>query len=50
MEKTIDQDMQPTAGHMNDMMSMQDPENPLNWPIFRKIYVSAVAWAFSFVV
>lgn len=35
------------AGHM---MSAQDPDNPQNWPIHRKAYVSAVSVAFAFVV
>lgn len=35
------------AGHM---MSMSDPDNPQNWPLHRKLYVSAVAFAFAFVV
>jgi len=34
-------------GHM---MSMDDPENTLNWPRSRKVFVSAVSFAFSFVV
>ncbi|MCJ1250525.1 hypothetical protein MMC30_007753 [Trapelia coarctata] len=34
-------------GHM---MSMDDPENPFNWPRSRKVFVSAVSFAFSFVV
>ncbi|KAI4131723.1 MAG: hypothetical protein LQ347_002860 [Umbilicaria vellea] len=32
------------------MMSPSDPDNPLNWPIHRRIYVSTVAFAFAFVV
>lgn len=35
------------VGHM---MLMDDPENPLNWPRSRKVFVSAVAFAFSFVM
>lgn len=34
-------------GHM---MSMDDPENTLNWHRSRKVFVSAVSFAFSFVV
>ena len=37
----------PMVGHM---MAPHDPANPMNWPVLRKTYVSAVAWAFSFVV
>ena len=39
--------IEPMAGHM---MSAQDPDNPQNWPIHRKAYVSAVSVAFAFVV
>lgn len=35
------------AGHM---MSADDPDNPQNWPIHKKIYASAVAFAFAWVV
>lgn len=35
------------AGHM---MAANDPDNPQNWPVQRKIYVSAVAFAFAWVV
>ncbi|MCJ1382293.1 hypothetical protein MMC17_005406 [Xylographa soralifera] len=35
------------VGHM---MSLSDPDNPQNWPSHRKIYVSAVSFAFAFVV
>lgn len=31
-------------------LSPRDPDNPLNWPIYRRIYVSAASFAFSFVV
>lgn len=35
------------AGHM---MLADDPENPQNWPLYKKVYVSAVAFAFAWVV
>ena len=35
------------AGHM---MAADDPDNPQNWPIHKKIYASAVAFAFAWVV
>lgn len=35
------------AGHM---MSADDPDNPQNWPLYRKLYASAVAFAFAWVV
>lgn len=31
-------------------MSPQDPDNPFNWPINRRVYASAVSYAFGFVV
>ena len=41
-------DAAPTgAGHM---LPADDPENPHNWPISRKVFVSSVATAFAFVV
>lgn len=35
------------AGHM---MAANDPDNPQNWHVQRKIYASAVAFAFTWVV
>lgn len=35
---------------MGHTMSLKDPDNPLVWPIHRRVYVSAVSVAFSFVV
>jgi hypothetical protein len=34
-------------GHM---LSNTDIDNPKNWPLYRKIYASSVAFAFAFVV
>lgn len=31
-------------------MTEDDPENPQNWPIYRKVYVSFVGFAFVFAV
>ena len=39
--------MAPPAGHM---MAANGPENPQNWPVQKKIYASAVAFAFAWVV
>ncbi|KAI4132236.1 MAG: hypothetical protein LQ338_000788 [Usnochroma carphineum] len=39
--------MPPSVGHM---MSPDDPDNPQNWPFWRKIYASTVATAFAFAV
>lgn len=36
-----------TVGHA---MTLQDPENPQNWPVYRKVYASSVAYAFGFAV
>ena len=36
-----------TTGHT---MSADDPDNPQNWPLYKKIYVSATAFAFAWVV
>ena len=35
------------AGHV---MSADDPDNPQNWPLYKKVYASAVAFAFTWVV
>lgn len=35
------------AGHM---MSADDPDNPQKWPLHKKVYASAVAFAFAWVV
>ena len=35
------------TGHM---MSADDPDNPQNWPLYKKVYASAVAFAFAWVV
>ena len=37
----------PATDHM---MSADDPDNPQNWPLYKKIYVSAVAFTFAWVV
>lgn len=38
----------PAAGHL--ALSADDPDNPQNFPIFKKTYVSTVAFVFAFVV
>lgn len=35
------------TGHM---MSADDPDNPQNWPLYKKVYASMVAFAFAWVV
>lgn len=37
----------PSLGHM---MAADDPDNPLNWPVNKKIYVSIVSFAFTYAV
>ena len=32
------------------MLPANDPENPHNWPVAKKVFVSLVATAFAFVV
>lgn len=41
------QDPIAAAGHT---MSADDPDNPQNWPLYKKVYASAVAFAFAWVV
>ena len=31
-------------------MSPRDPDNPFNWPLYRRVYASAVSYAFGFAV
>ncbi|KAI4147259.1 MAG: hypothetical protein L6R39_003172 [Caloplaca ligustica] len=40
--------MSPSVGH--HLMDPHDPENPQNWPFWRKIYASTVATSFAFAV
>ncbi|KAI9666744.1 MAG: hypothetical protein M1831_001519 [Alyxoria varia] len=40
-----EQKMPSAAGHG---MSPSDPDNPMNWPLLRKLYASAVSFAFTF--
>lgn len=35
------------VGHM---MSADDPDNPQNWPLQKKVYASTVAFTFAWVV
>ena len=35
-----------TGGHQ--ALSATDPDNPRNWPLHRKLYVSSVSFAFVF--
>jgi hypothetical protein len=38
------------TGGLGHQMSPTDPGNPQNWPVYKKIYTSAVAIAFAFAV
>ena len=40
-------EMPASGGHM---MAADDPDNPQNWPLHEKVYASAVAYAFAWVV
>ena len=37
----------PVAGHM---LAMDDPENPMNWPLRRKLHACAMGFSFTFVL
>lgn len=39
-----------TANHASHHLAPDDPENPMNWPLHRKLYASAVSWFFAFAV
>jgi hypothetical protein len=46
--KEIDKPAPPSAiGHH---LPANDPDNPMNWPMTRRIYVSLVSWVFTAVV
>jgi MFS transporter, DHA1 family, multidrug resistance protein len=38
------------SGGGHGMMAHDDPKNPQNWPLFKKVYVSSVAWSYTFVL
>ena len=40
-------DTEPLIGHM---MPRDDPDNPFNWPLHRRVHVTAVSFAFAFTV
>ena len=58
-QKDTNQHHHPHANHphpvkltsgVSGQISLTDPENPQNWPSFKKVYVSTVAAAFAFTV
>jgi hypothetical protein len=38
------------AEMLSHSMPPTDPDNPMNWPLHRRVYVSSVAWVFAFAV
>ena len=45
--KEMSSSMPDAGGHM---MAADDPDNPQNWPLSKKVYASAVSFAFSWAV
>lgn len=39
---------QMASAQLSQSMDPHDLEAPMNWPLHRKIYVSATAWAYAF--
>ena len=39
-----------TASTPSHTLGVDDPANPMNWPLHRKLYTSAVSWAMAFAV
>lgn len=39
-----------TSNMLSHTLGADDPDNPMNWPSYRRIYASAVAWAMGFTV
>jgi hypothetical protein len=46
--KHIDKPTLASSNHHS--LSKDDPDNPMNWPILRRLYTSLVAWLFTAVV
>ncbi|KIW81321.1 hypothetical protein Z517_04346 [Fonsecaea pedrosoi CBS 271.37] len=42
--------MEEAMGGISNPMPTSDPDNPQNWPLHRKVYVSFVAFSFAFAV
>jgi len=42
--------MDETLGRISNPMPTSDPDNPPNWPLHRKVYVTFVAFSFAFAV
>jgi hypothetical protein len=39
---------QPMASEvLSDSLSSSDPDNPMNWPLYRKVYVSSCGFLFA---
>ena len=38
------------TGGIGHQLSANDPDNPQNWPFYRKVYASSVAFSFAFAV
>jgi len=38
------------ANHASHSLARNDPDNPMNWPLHRKMYASAASWFFAFAV
>ena len=39
-----------TSAPVHHQLSPEDPDNPMNWPIYKRVYVSLAAAAFTFAV
>ena len=50
MDDVESQEMTAAAAPAGHMMAANDPDNPQNWPVHRKVYASAVGFTFSWVV
>lgn len=39
-----------SSNPVSHTLSPNDPDNPMNWSLHRRLYTSAVAWAMGFTV
>lgn len=46
-DNDLDNKGQMTSQVLSHSMSPEDPANPMNWGLHRKLYASAVAWTFA---
>lgn len=46
----VEKAMPPSAQALGHNLSPMDPDSPMSWPLWKKLYTSFVAFSFSWVV